>query len=145
MDLESRVVESPHSWAANHVRQYLESDGRVVDHPHAEQMVVVYVEGRSSGQLRRFPLLARRDGEDWLVVASKGGAPDHPQWYLNLVAKPGVWVRDGADTHAATAVTLGPEERASVWPVITELLPMMAEYEAKTDRVMPVVRLVRGG
>ena len=143
MDLEAQVVDSPNSWAATNARQYVDSDGQDVDHPHKELMVLVYFRGRSTGRLRRVPVLSMREGDDWLIVASKGGADDHPQWYVNIAANPEVWVRDGADTHAATAVTLEGEERAAVWPALKQVMPMMSGYETKTDRVMPVVRLVR--
>jgi proline iminopeptidase len=81
------------------------------------------------------------DGDDLLIVASKGGADHHPTWYLNIDADPHVWVRNKADFYEAHATTLEGEERAAAWGKLVEAMPFFGDYERKTDRVMPVIRL----
>ena len=141
MDVEAVAVSSPLEWARNHIDQYLESDGRDVDYGLADSLVLLYVTGRKSGQIRRVPILALREGADLFVMGSKGGAPTHPEWYLNLAADPEVWVRDHERFYEATAVTLDPVERADRVGSFIEMIPAFAEYEAKSERVIPMVRL----
>ncbi|MDF1597577.1 MAG: nitroreductase family deazaflavin-dependent oxidoreductase [Acidimicrobiia bacterium] len=143
-DIETKAVDSPSEYVADQAREYLDSDGATVDHPHADRLILLYVRGRKSGQIRRVPLVSVRDGDDLLIVGSKGGAPNHPAWYLNLAADPRVWVRDRADFYAAAAETLEGEERAIAWSKLVAAMPFFGDYEKKTNRVMPVIRLTRG-
>lgn len=142
-DVEAVAVDSPLPWARDHTRQYLESDGAEVDHPRAPAMVLLYTKGRSTGLIRRVPLVATHLGEDLVVMASKGGAPTHPEWYLNLVADPTVWVRDRDDVYQATATTLAGDERSALWGQFVGEFPVFQEYADKTERVIPLVRLTR--
>lgn len=144
-DIETQALDSPSEYVANQAREYLDSDGAAVEHPHADRLILLYVRGRKSGQVRRVPLVSVRDGDDLLIVGSKGGAPNHPSWYLNLAADPSVWVRDKADFYAAEAQTLEGDERAVAWSKLVAALPFFGGYEKKTDRVMPVIRLTRVG
>ena len=142
-DIEKQAVDSTRSWAQQHIDQYLASAGRDVDHPMADRLVLLYVTGRSSGEIRRTPLASfEHDGERF-IVASMGGAPDDPQWYRNILANPRVWVRFRDDFYEAQAQVLTPEERATLWDSITTAEPVFAGYQEKTDRVIPVVRLHR--
>jgi len=142
-EIEAAAVDSPSPWARGHIAQYLASDGAEVDHPSADRLILLYTKGRKSGSLRRLPVVFFPAGEDMLVVASKGGAPKHPEWYKNLVADSRVWVRFKKDFFPAMATTLTPDERAVEWPKITEMSPAFADYQAKVDRVIPVVKLTR--
>ncbi len=142
-EIESQAVDSPSEFVSHQAQQYLASNGTDVEHPFADNLILLYVRGRKSGQIRRVPLVSVRDGGHLLIVGSKGGAPAHPAWYVNLAADPNVWVRDKADFRAATAVTLEGEERAAAWSKLVDAMPFFGEYERKTDRVMPVIRLVR--
>ena len=144
-DIERRAVDNPSPWARRHIDEYLASGGREVAHPMSERLVLLYVTGRSSGEIRRIPLASFEDGDHRLVVASRGGAPDDPQWFRNLTADPRVWVRFRDDFYEARAEVLSPEERAVAWEAITSTAPQFADYEAKTERVIPVVRLRRVG
>jgi deazaflavin-dependent oxidoreductase (nitroreductase family) len=83
------------------------------------------------------------DGDDLIIVASKGGAPDHPAWYRNLAADTRVWVRNKADFHEAEAVVLEGDERSAAWAKMVEAMAFFDGYQKKTDRVIPVIRLVR--
>lgn len=140
-DIETRAVNPSSPWALRHIEQYLATDGAEVDHPSADRLILLYTTGRRSGEIRRTPLVHFPEGESMLIVASKGGAPSHPLWYRNLVADPSVWVRFKKDFFAARAAVLGPDERPAAWDAITTRSPAFADYQAKTEREIPVVRL----
>lgn len=143
-DIEAQAVDSPSEFVSNQAKQYAANGGIDVRHPNADNVILLYVRGRKSGQIRRVPLVSVRDGEDLLIVASKGGAPNHPHWYLNLAADPRVWVREKADFSEANATVLEGDERRSAWSKLVEAMAFFADYETKTDRVLPVIRLTRG-
>ena len=97
--------------------------------------------GRKSGTALILPLIFGRSGPNYVIVASKGGAPAHPAWYLNLQAKPEVQVQVKADKFTALAHTADAEERAKLWPMMVEIYGPYAQYQTKTDRQIPVVIL----
>lgn len=131
----------PSTWdmAADHVERYLASDGDDGFEFHSAQCVVLTTRGRRTGAIRRSPLIRVRDGDRYLVVASMGGAPTHPSWYLNLVADSQVTIQDRAEVHDLTARTATPDEKAALWPVAVEQWPDYANYQASTDRDIPLV------
>lgn len=102
--------------------------------------VILETVGRRTGNLRRTPLMRVHDG-DYLVVASMGGADEHPSWYPNLVEDPDVAVIDGSDRHPVRARTAGPDEKTRRWPAATAVWPPYDEYQASTDRDIPLVVL----
>jgi len=114
-DVEKQAVDSPHQWARQHIDQYLASEGQNVDHPLAERLILLYTKGKSSGKIRRVPVAHLPDGDDLIVIASKGGAPQHPSWFFNLRNDPQVWVRNKADFFEARAEILGGDEHATMW------------------------------
>ena len=97
--------------------------------------------GRKSGKRRTTPLLYVEDGGRYVIVASVGGAPKHPAWYLNLRADPNATIEVGGRTLAVRAETTEPEERARLWQALTRMYPTYDAYQAKTTRVIPVVAL----
>ena len=99
--------------------------------------------GRKSGRVLPLPLIFGRSGADYVVVASKGGAPPHPAWYLNLQANPEVKVQVKAEKFTARAHTADAAERAALWPKMVEIYGPYAQYQTKTDRQIPVVLLKR--
>jgi deazaflavin-dependent oxidoreductase (nitroreductase family) len=101
--------------------------------------------GRKTGARRRTALIYGRDGADFLIVASKGGAPDHPVWYLNLMADPRAEIQVGADVMAVEATTLDGEDRDRAWSIMTKIWPAYDTYQTKTDRQIPIIRLRRVG
>lgn len=104
--------------------------------------LVLTTVGRTSGAGRRTPVGWFPDGDGYLVVASAAGAPRHPDWYLNLAAHPDqVRVETGGRTVAVTAEELHGTERDDAWRRITSIAPRFAQYQEKTDRVLPVIRL----
>ncbi|MFD7900202.1 nitroreductase family deazaflavin-dependent oxidoreductase [Streptomyces sp. NPDC059743] len=137
------VVISPTGWVAEQAKTYEESNGALGTEVQGAPCLLLDYRGRRTGQWRRTVLIYGRDGDGYLLVASKGGADEHPLWFLNLEANPDVRLRVGAERFAARAETLSPEEKARVWPGLVELFPQYDEYQKKTDRDIPVVRLTR--
>jgi deazaflavin-dependent oxidoreductase (nitroreductase family) len=128
-----------------HVRRYLETDGAEGHEWRGTTVLLLTTTGRRTGQTRTTPLIYRRHGDDYAVVASKGGAPQHPAWYLNLSADPNVTVQVRGDRFKATARTASTQERPEFWRLMTESWPPYDEYQRKTDREIPVVVLERAG
>lgn len=107
------------------------------------QIVMLTTTGRKSGKQRTIPLVALADGDRWVIVASNGGLPTHPQWYLNLLADPTVGVEVHREKFSARARGATPEEKAVLWPRITATAKNYAAYQAKTSRDIPLVVLTR--
>lgn len=98
--------------------------------------------GRKSGKARTTPLLYVEDGGRYVIVASVGGAPKHPAWYLNLQADPSATIEVGRRSLAVRAETAEePEERARLWQALTQMYPTYDAYQARTSRIIPVVAL----
>jgi deazaflavin-dependent oxidoreductase (nitroreductase family) len=130
-------------FGAEHVRVYRETAGERGYHWRGTTILLLTTRGRTSGELRTTPLIHRTDGERWVVVASKGGAPEHPSWYENLQANPEVTIELPAETVPVRASTAAGEERARLWALMNEVWPAYDEYQTKTDREIPVVVLTR--
>lgn len=127
-----------------HVRRYEETNGEVGhDWQKGAPTLVLTTKGRKTGTDRKFALIYQEHDGDYVIVASKGGAPVHPGWYLNLEANPEVQVQVRADKFTARARTAGQTERAALWPKMTAVWPDYDEYQKKTDREIPVVVLER--
>ena len=139
----SGVVDSPTPWVAEHIKSYTESGGEQGHEWRGVPTLLLSVRGRKSGTVHRTALIYGRSGEDYVIVASKGGAPAHPQWYLNLVANPGVQIQVGAETFDATARVAEGEERTRLWDVMAQIWPDYNVYTTKTDRQIPIVVLER--
>jgi deazaflavin-dependent oxidoreductase (nitroreductase family) len=101
----------------------------------------LWTTGRKSGTERKLPLVYGRDGDDYLVVASKGGAPKHPAWYLNLLANPDARIQVWSNVIPVTARTATPGEKARLWSKMTTLWPDYEAYQQKTERDIPLVIL----
>jgi deazaflavin-dependent oxidoreductase (nitroreductase family) len=108
-------------------------------------MVLLHTTGARSGQERITPLVYRPVNGDIAVFGSKGGAPEHPAWYLNLLAKPEVTVEVGTETYPVVARVAEGDERQRIWDEQAGAMPGFAEYQEKTTRVIPVVVLERAG
>jgi deazaflavin-dependent oxidoreductase (nitroreductase family) len=129
-----------------HVKRYVETDGEVGhDWQDGAPVLILTTTGRRSGEERPTPLIYGRSGDDYLVVASKGGAPEPPAWYLNLSEAPDVQVQVKADRFGAHARTATPEEKADMWSTMAAIWPAYDEYQTRTDREIPVVVLERTG
>jgi deazaflavin-dependent oxidoreductase (nitroreductase family) len=130
-------------FGAEHVRRYRETGGEVGFRWNGATCLILTTRGRKSGEARDTPLICGFDGDAWVVVASQGGAPTHPGWYLNLVADPSVEVQVKADRFAATARTAEGAERDRLWKLMTGGWPSYDRYQEGTDRIIPVVVLER--
>jgi deazaflavin-dependent oxidoreductase (nitroreductase family) len=152
--LENVVAElnkSPElpDWIKDHVARYLATDGDDgylwdASAGGGKGMVptlLLTTTGRKSGRALTLPLIFGRSGADYVVVASKGGAPSHPSWYLNLQAHPEVKVQVKAEKFVALAHTADAKQRAALWPVMVGIYGPYAQYQNKTDRQIPVVLL----
>jgi deazaflavin-dependent oxidoreductase (nitroreductase family) len=126
-----------------HVRRYLETDGAEGHEWQGAHTLILTTTGRRSGEQRSTPLIYGRHGDDYLVVASKGGAPAPPAWYLNLEEHPEVTVQVMGDRFDARARTASPEEKPELWKTMTAQWPAYDEYQTRTDRDIPVVVLER--
>jgi deazaflavin-dependent oxidoreductase (nitroreductase family) len=126
-----------------HVRRYIETDGEEGHDWRGTTVLILSTTGRRSGERRNTPLIYGRSGEDYLLVASKGGADKPPAWYLNLVADPDVEVQVKGDRFRARARTASDEEKPALWRTMTERWPPYDEYQTKTERQIPVVVLTR--
>jgi deazaflavin-dependent oxidoreductase (nitroreductase family) len=126
-----------------HVTRYQETDGEEGHDWRGTTVLILTTVGRHSGEQRPTPLIYGRHGEDYLVVASKGGADGHPAWYLNLVEHPDVEVQVLADRFAARARTATAAEKPELWATMVQRWPAYADYQLKTAREIPVVILSR--
>jgi len=127
-----------------HVRRYQETNGAEGhDWREGSTVLLFTTTGRKSGQKTTTPLIYGLDGDNPVIVASKGGAPDHPGWYLNLVKSPEVEVQIKGDKFRARARTAEGEERVRLWKLMNGIWPHYDEYQTKTDREIPVVVLER--
>jgi deazaflavin-dependent oxidoreductase (nitroreductase family) len=136
------VVDSPTDWVNKHIKNYVATDG---EQGHVIQagapVLLLTVVGRRTGVLRRTALIYGRDGENYVVVASAGGAPGHPAWYLNLAANGEVQVQVLAEKFTALARAAAGEERDRLWAKMAEIWPDYNDYQTKTGRQIPIVVL----
>jgi deazaflavin-dependent oxidoreductase (nitroreductase family) len=127
-----------------HVRRYIETDGEEgYIWREGSTILLLTTTGRKSGKELTMPLIFGEDGGSQVLVASRGGAPEHPGWYLNLEANPEVGVQVKGDTFRARARTAEGEERERLWKMMNEIWPHYDEYQTKTTRQIPVVVLDR--
>ena len=141
MALEGTYEPSPWQPIADQVQLYEESGGTEGNELQGQPCVILWTRGRHSGTVRKSPLMRVKDGDRYAVVASLGGAPKHPVWYLNLAADPHVSLQDGAELKDYTARVVDGDERAEWWKKANAVWPSYDEYQARTDRTIPVVVL----
>jgi deazaflavin-dependent oxidoreductase (nitroreductase family) len=150
------MAEQPQSsqlpdWIQNHLRRYTASDGAdgylwdasLGGGKGMIPTLLLTTVGRKSGRELTMPLIFGQSGDDYVVVASKGGAPAHPAWYLNLEADPAVRVQVKADKFTARARTAQGPERDALWKKMVAIYAPYELYQTKTDRQIPVVVLER--
>ncbi|MDQ4039896.1 MAG: nitroreductase family deazaflavin-dependent oxidoreductase [Actinomycetota bacterium] len=126
-----------------HVRKYRETRGAEGHDWNGTQTLILTTTGRRSGRQRDSALIYGKSGDNPVIVASKGGAPTHPEWYLNLTDNPDVEVQIWGDRFPARARTASGEERAQLWQEMLKHWHQYDQYQAKTDREIPVVVLER--
>ena len=126
-------------YGQEHVDAYLATDGEEGHEWRGTQTLILTTTGRKSGKQRLTPLIYGRHGDDYLIVASKGGTPENPDWYHNLSANPEVEIQVKGDKMRARARTATPAEKAEMWPIMTKEWPDYDDYQTKTDRDIPIV------
>jgi deazaflavin-dependent oxidoreductase (nitroreductase family) len=122
-----------------HTQAYRETGGEEGYHWRGTTILLLTTTGRVSGQERTTPLIYRDDGDAWVVVASKGGAPRHPDWYRNLEANPEAEIQVKRERIPVRAETAEGAERDRLWQRMTEVWPAYDRYQKKTEREIPVV------
>ena len=130
LELYSRDPDKGHDW-----------DSSSVGGPGVLPCLLLTTTGRKSGQLRTMPLLYKKVGAGYVIIASKGGAPAHPAWYSNLVSNPDCEIQVRADQIKVRARTAEGDEREDLWRQMADLYPPYNDYQAATDRKIPVVVL----
>jgi len=147
---EAKLAPNLPQWMQTHAEHYIASGGTEghmykVTPPGYPEMIVpsllLTTTGRKSGEKYMFPLFYGEDGDSYIIVASKGGAPEHPGWYSNILADPNVEIQVGPKKLHAHARTATGEERARLWEKALKFWPPYADYALKTDREIPVVVL----
>jgi deazaflavin-dependent oxidoreductase (nitroreductase family) len=128
-------------WNAKIIEEFRANEGKVGGQFEGAPLLLLHSTGAKSGTIRVSPMMYAKEGERLFVFASKAGAPTNPDWYHNLVANPDASIEVGADTVEVTATVLDRSERDRVYAEQARNYPGFAEYEAKTDRVIPVVAL----
>lgn len=130
-------------FGAEHVRVYRETDGERGYHWRGTTILLLTTTGRKSGERRTTPLIHRVDGDRYVVVASKGGAPEHPDWFANLSADPDVEIQVEGEIFAVEPSVAEGDERERLWKLMAEVWPDYDNYAERTDREIPVVILNR--
>ena len=147
---EAKLAPNLPGWMVEHSNRYISSGGtdghmyKVTPPGYSEMNVpslLLTTTGRKSGEKYIFPLFYGKTGNSYIVVASKGGAPQHPGWYRNLQAHPEVEVQVGTQKIKARARTATGEERMRLWQTALQFWPPYADYQKKTEREIPVVVL----
>jgi deazaflavin-dependent oxidoreductase (nitroreductase family) len=141
MPLEGEYEPSPWVWVREQVAEYEASHGERANtlRDTGLPVVVITTRGRTSGKIRKAPLMRVEHEGEYALVASLGGAPSNPSWYGNLVAEPtALMIQDGAEPHDYVAREVTGDERALWWDRAVEAYPTYAEYQEKTSRIIPV-------
>ncbi len=126
---------------AEHIRRYRETGGEVGYLWNGVSTLLLTTTGRRTGEPRTNALIFGRDGDDHVVIASMGGAPRHPSWYLNLSAQPAAAVQVRASSFPVEARTASGAERSRLWDLMVGVWPNYEVYRSRTDRTIPVVVL----
>ena len=143
MPLQGTYAPSPEQWVRDQVAEYEGSDGTRGTVLNGRPVILLTSVGAKSGLVRKTPLMRVEHDGAYAVVASKGGAPDNPLWYANLLADPHVELQDGPDRWDMTAREVSGDERALWWERAVAAFPPYADYQVKTDRQIPVLVVER--
>ena len=134
-------IDNATPWVARQIAAYVASDGEQASTLRGAPLLLLTTRGRKSARWRRTMLIFGQADGNYLVVASKGGSPKHPSWYLNLTAHPEVYLQVYGRKFKATARTASAGEKPDLWRRMVEIWPDYANYQVKTEREIPVVVL----
>jgi F420H(2)-dependent quinone reductase len=143
MPLSGEYAPSTSDWARKQAEQYEQSGGTIAGDLRGLPVVVLTSVGAKTGKLRKTALMRVEHDGEYLVVASRGGAPENPVWVYNLRKNPRVELQDGAEKHDYEARELDGDERARWWDRAVATFPNYAEYQLKTNRLIPIFKLTR--
>lgn len=141
MPLTGEYAPSPDDFSREQAELFERTNGAEGNEMQGKPIIVLTTLGAKTGKLRKTPLMRVEHEGEYLVVASKGGAPEHPTWYHNIVDAPLVELQDGPVRKDYTPRELSGEERAAWWDRAVEAWPAYADYQTKTDRLIPVFLL----
>lgn len=136
-------MNNPNDWNQSIINEFRANAGNVGGPFEGKTLLLLHTIGAKSEQERINPVACIRDGEHYVIIASKGGAPDNPDWYYNIVAHPTVTIEFGAEMFQANAEIAPEPERTRLYARMVEHMPSFADYEKKTTRVIPVIILTR--
>lgn len=136
-------MSDPNDWNKQIIEEFRTNDGIVGGHFENITLLLLHTTGAKSGLPRINPLVTFPDGEQYVIMASKGGAPDNPDWYYNLIANPQVTIEVGTEKFEAQATITQGAEREQLFTKMSTRYPMFAEYQRNTARVIPVITLTR--
>ena len=145
MTIQGQYEPSPWKFAADQVAAYEATGGVEGATLQGKPVIILTTRGRHSGKVRKTPLMRVEHEGAYAVVASMGGAPKHPVWYLNMIAAPDVTLQDGPNVYQMRAREVHGDEKARWWAVAVAAWPAYADYQTKTDRQIPVVVLEPAG
>lgn len=134
-------IPSPQRWVADQVERYEKSGGTdgLTLRDTGLPVIIVTNRGQKTGAIRKTPVMRVKDGNNYILVASKGGAPEHPQWYFNLKADPHVEIRDKTEVYKMRVrEVVDADERNRLWKLAVQAYPPYQEYQTKTSRLIPV-------
>lgn len=143
MSTVSQPQDSPIEFVKDHIRRYVDTGGADGHEWNGTSILLLTTTGRRSGTPRRTALIYREVDGEYVVVASKGGAPQHPAWFLNLSDNPDVRLQVKDEEFAGRARIADEAERAKLWPLMSEVWPDYNNYQTKTDRQIPIVVIAR--
>ncbi len=123
------------------IKEFRANAGKVGGRFEGKTLLLLHTKGAKSGEERINPVACVRDGDRLVVIASKGGAPTHPDWYYNVVANPLVTVEVGTETFQARATVAAEPERTRLYNKMVEMMPTFDDYRRNTTRVIPVIVL----
>lgn len=139
------ATDSQWVWVAEQTRTYLATGGVEGHESNGVRTLVLATTGRKTGIARRTCLIYGTEGDDFVVVASKGGADEDPEWFKNLQAEPSVGAQVGGRRFTARARVASAAERDRLWLLMAGIFPLYDEYAGKTDRKIPIVLLTPQG
>lgn len=132
-------------WNEKIINEFRTNEGRVGGPFAGKTLLLLHTKGAKTGQERVSPVMTYTDGDRQVIVASKGGAPDNPDWYHNIVANPDVTVELGTETFPAVATVTTEPERTQLYEKMEAIASGFTDYKHKANRVIPVITLTRKG
>jgi deazaflavin-dependent oxidoreductase (nitroreductase family) len=140
---ENKQMNNPNNWNQAIIDEFRANAGQVGGHFAGKTLLLLHTLGARSGQERVNPVAYIADGDRLVIIASKAGAPTHPNWYFNILAHPQVTVEVGETQFQVQASVAAEPERTRLYNQMIEMMPGFADYQRKTTRVIPVIILTR--